>query len=450
MRQENLRQCLVYSVHNFNILPLTSHCNVNCLFCSHKQNPPGVESHFLSPLTWEEVEDLALCLSPEKKIVIGESATRIMEGEPLTHPRFLEILELLRRKYPATPLQITTNGTLLSSGMVKSLKSLEPIELNLSLNSASPVWRTRLMGDSLAAEALKSLSLMKEAGLNFHGSIVPLPWLTGGEDLAQTVDFLAGGGAQTVRLFIPGFTRWGQKSLKPPPGWEEALREYFKELRLRTTVPITLEPPGLEDLRAIIGGVISGSKGAKAGLRGGQEITSINGVPPFSRAEAFHSLSSPGKYLIGVRTAKNKAQEILYLELAKGEKSGLVMDYDLVHGIVSQISSALKRNRSSHPLILASQWGEPLLRAGLLKAGQENLLLRVLPVINGSFGGNIRSAGLLLVKDFSEALKGYLKKGGKADCVLLPAIAFDHRGRDLWGNSYLELREDFNLDVYLV
>lgn len=450
MRRESLRQCLVYSVYNYNILPLTSRCNVSCIFCSHKQNPPGIESFFLPPLTWEEVEDLTLCLTPEKKIVIGESASRIMEGEPLTHPRFLEIMELLRIKFPSTPLQLTTNGILLSSRLVKGLKALEPLEINLSLNSADSRRRADLMGNPLAGEVRRSLSLLREQGLTFHGSIVPLPWITGWEDLASTVEFLVEAGAQTIRVFIPGFTRWGLNIPQPPVAWEESIREYFLDLKTKNAVPITLEPPGLGDLRTVIGEVVPGSKGAQAGLKGGQEILSINGVTPFSRVEAFHSVSSPGKYLIEVSAGGNESGQIVDLELGKGEKSGLVMDYDLAPWVVKDIIATLRRCSSVYPLILASEWGEPLLKAGLLKGGREDLLTRVIPVVNVTFGGNIRSAGLLLVEDFSRALETYLDKGGQADCVLLPALAFDHRGRDLRGNSYYDLRAEYNLEVYLI
>ena len=69
-----------------NILPLTSYCNVRCVFCSHKQNPDGVLIHRLPSLPVAKVEELVQLLDPREKVVIGESATRLVEGEPFTHP----------------------------------------------------------------------------------------------------------------------------------------------------------------------------------------------------------------------------------------------------------------------------------------------------------------------------------------------------------------------------
>lgn len=99
-----------------NILPLTSACNVRCIFCSHRQNPPGVEAYRIPPQGRSEVERILPFMDPERPVVIGESATRIIEGEPFTHPAILEILELIRANLPGATIQITTNGSLSTAG----------------------------------------------------------------------------------------------------------------------------------------------------------------------------------------------------------------------------------------------------------------------------------------------------------------------------------------------
>ena len=93
--KKNIKRILYDSVYQYNILPLTSACNVSCTFCSHKQNPPEVEVYTIQPLTLFEIEELMVFLSPDRKIVIGESATRLIEGEPFTHPKFFTILKIL-------------------------------------------------------------------------------------------------------------------------------------------------------------------------------------------------------------------------------------------------------------------------------------------------------------------------------------------------------------------
>jgi len=95
-----LMQTLYHTVQVYNILPLTSVCNVRCLFCSHHQNPTAVRAVGVPPLPLHIVEDLLDFLDGKRKIVIGESASLIMEGEPFTHPHFFTCLDLIRKSFP--------------------------------------------------------------------------------------------------------------------------------------------------------------------------------------------------------------------------------------------------------------------------------------------------------------------------------------------------------------
>jgi MoaA/NifB/PqqE/SkfB family radical SAM enzyme len=126
------------SVSKENVLPLTSTCNLRCVFCSNRQNPRGVRVYAVPHLPLPLVKSLIPCLDPGRKIIIGEAATRINEGEPFTHPHIWQTLEAIRERYPQAMLQITTNGTLLDRVAVKRLAVMQPLEVNLSLNSATP------------------------------------------------------------------------------------------------------------------------------------------------------------------------------------------------------------------------------------------------------------------------------------------------------------------------
>lgn len=446
----SVRQLLAVSVSRYNVLPLTSLCNVSCLFCSHKQNMPGLETICIPPLSRIEFEHLVTLLDPGRKIVIGESATRVMEGEPFTHPQCLELLETLRKKFPQTPLQVTTNGTLLTRQALLRLKALEPLEINLSLNSASVRGRTLLMKDPKAMAAIRAVEYLSELGLIFHGSIVPLPWVTGWDDVYDTLRYLERGGACTIRVFIPGFTRFTKlqsqlpqqlqpPSLMPPPGWEEELVSFLQENKKGLKTPLTLEPPYLQDLTAEIAGVISGSPAAEAGLKRGQVIAAIDGEVPFSRVEAFYRLQEPGTRRLKVRSPEEGEEEIT-LSLGRQEKSGLVMDYDLSRQVVEKIAGSIRKKKGVTTLILSSEWGAPLLAEGLKRTAVQGSY-RVLTVKNRTFGGTIRSAGLLLVDDFRYGLNEYLQAEGEPGQVFLPALAFDYRGRDLAGRSYHEVSD---------
>ncbi|MDO9535634.1 MAG: radical SAM protein [Bacillota bacterium] len=193
------------AVSVYNVLPLTSTCNLNCIFCSHLQNPPGIRAYHFPPLPVDELKQLIPFLDGSRKIIIGESSTRLSEGEPLTHPRLLSVIGEIRRYYPDTPLQITTNGALLNRDLLQNLQSLsegqnegqhsfphkEPkLELVISLNSSSRHWRSEVMGDKSPWIALEAVKLCRELGIPFHGSIVALPHIYGWDSLKETLFFL--------------------------------------------------------------------------------------------------------------------------------------------------------------------------------------------------------------------------------------------------------------------
>ena len=157
---------IINTVYRTNILPVISQCNTSCVFCSHKQNPKEVEVYKLANLELCDFEEIIQFLSPDRKIIIGESATRIIEGEPLLHKNFIEIVELVRRKYPYTPIQITTNGILLNEKLVTRFVELGGIDLNVSVNCIQNDKRKEILG-------LKEVDDIKEKLLLLNDRIRP-------------------------------------------------------------------------------------------------------------------------------------------------------------------------------------------------------------------------------------------------------------------------------------
>ena len=149
-----LKFILLKTVQDDGILPITSVCNMACQFCSHRNNPPGLEVYRLGHLDLELIEELLQYLAPEGPVIIGESATRIIEGDPLTHPDFFRIIELLRQKFPRKEIRLTTNGSYLDREMVDFLAGRGPVELNISLNCSSPEERVFLMADRRPEQVL--------------------------------------------------------------------------------------------------------------------------------------------------------------------------------------------------------------------------------------------------------------------------------------------------------
>jgi pyruvate-formate lyase-activating enzyme len=413
-----------------NLLPITSACNVRCVFCSHRQNPPALEVFFLPHQPLAAIRERAAFLDPGKKIIIGESVTRIMEGEPLLNPEVLTILGWLRRRFRQTTIALTTNGTLLTPEMVSALAEIKPFEVTLSLNSATAEGRRLLMGDRHPEVALAAPYLLARAGIPFSGSIVAMPHLVGWEDVERTVRFLAQAGAETVRIFLPGYTRIAPPELRLPDGLWAELKRRVASWQKEVSTPLLVEPPGLTDLKAEIHGVLPGTPAAAAGLRPGEIVVRIAGEAVFSRVDAFRRLQAAG--LVTVETkAQGKARAVQVTKMP-GARSGLVFDYDLSPAAWEEFLRILKREQPKQVVVATSELAAPLVRAA---AAREDLPcpLTVLRVPSRFFGGNICCAGLLTVEDFQAAI-GALD----ADLFVLPGIAFDARGRDLTGRSYVE------------
>lgn len=442
-----MKEILYHTVHKHNILPLTSRCNTACIFCSNRQNPGQIEVVRIDPLSHDDIKDLSIFLSPDRKIVLGESATRIIEGEPFTHPNITETLSFIRSRFPNTPIQITTNGLLLNPERVRFLKTIAPLEINLSLNTISPKWRKTIMNDGNGAEIINPVRYFSKLGITYHGSIVAMPWLVGWAEIENTISFLNDSGATTVRVFMPGYTKFGPEKLIPPLNLELELREFIAHCRKKFQLPITLEPSGINDLDPITAGIIKGSPAYHAGIEPGDRITSINGKLPFSRAAAFKELIGPGSFIVEVQKMEAGTQKIL-LNLAPGEKSGLVMDFDLDEGLAQEL--ALQISKKKHTLLLSSNWGAPLINDGLAKLAIRRTCYEILSVENTTFGGNINCAGLLTINDFLKALKAGLTDNKLYDQILLPSIAFDHRGKDILGQHYSELTQEWGVDTKII
>ena len=84
---------LLETAYRDNILVLTTNCSTACIFCSHLQNPREVDAYYIDELTREQIETQIEFLDEGRKIIIGESATRICEGEPFLREDIIEILK---------------------------------------------------------------------------------------------------------------------------------------------------------------------------------------------------------------------------------------------------------------------------------------------------------------------------------------------------------------------
>ncbi|MHB1127466.1 MAG: radical SAM protein [Bacillota bacterium] len=436
---------LLQVVQRSNILPITSRCNVRCVFCSHRQNPPGVRVYEVPSLDLNQVDQLLNFLDAGQKIVIGESATTIKEGEPLTHPHIIEILGRVRGKFPTTPIELTTNGSLLTGDKIRRLADMAPLEVNLSLNSASGEGRQLLMQDSQAGTAIRAGEALAETGIPYHGSVVAMPWISGWTDLCQTLLYFDRAGARTVRVFLPGHTRLAPDSLRCPPDLRQRLSGFLQDLDGTLKVPITLEPPLLDNLRAEVEGVVTGSAAAKAGFFRGDIVQEVNGEPVKSRVHAYRliqRLANP-KVLVWRREETNA----LTISKKPGESSGLVLSFDLDPDVWEEAARQVLRYRAGRVLVLTSLLAADLIRQAQQAAPLPAEKVYIKKVTNSFFGGSIMAGGLLVTDDFRAAWLEWQQKhpGVRPDLILLPGLAFDPWGRDLQGIPYWQMEGEVPL-----
>jgi len=422
------------------ILPITSQCNVKCLFCSHRFNPPGVKTYSFFARSVSEIrEDVAL-VKRLKTITMGESVTTLIEGEPLCHPEFTAIMSLVRDHYPHALIRLTTNGVLLTESILQQLKELGSVELMLSLNSATTRGRAAL-GLSEADTLLSLLSRLADY-VPWHGSVVAMPHRVGLEDVAQTLEELCMAGARTVRVFVPGFTRLAPVDLVPSAEDMMQVKNLVQATQTRFATPILLEPDYINDLLPIVQGSMDNSPAREAGFVGGELVHAVNGERPRSRVHAFNLVEAAENPTI--RYKRGVGELVVTVAKARGEKSGLVMQYDMspleMDDLLTTVEEAVFLKKKV--LVLASVLGH-----GVVWQVLQGTAARIEKVESRFFGGNIATAGLLTVEDFAHVLER--ERRMDSALVVLPHKAFDLRGRDLNGRSYLTL-QDFGCRVVLV
>ncbi|MBF7083146.1 DUF512 domain-containing protein [Desulfallas sp. Bu1-1] len=449
MRMQNFVESLIYwSAGHGNILPLTSRCNVSCIFCSNRLNPEGVEVFNIKPRTPDQVRQTVEFLDPLRPVVIGESVTRINEGEPFSHPQIEEILISIRKALPRTPIRITTNGSLLDHRRVSLLQSLAPVTVYLSLNSANAAVRRQIMSDSRASYAVSAASLLGRHGFDWHGSVVAMPHLTGWDDLRDTILYLARCNAKTIRVFWPGYTCLAPPELRFPSSMPESLRDFIGEIKVSTPVPVTMEPPLINDLRSEVAGVIKGSPAHRAGVRQGDIIRAVNGAAPFSRVHAYQLTRNTADPQLTITSSGAVTKTVLLRKKAR-ESSGLVMEYDIDPSTVRQIERAVTVSGANRVLLLTSVLARNIINNALLRLKSRHFVT-VIPVSNKLFGGSINTAGLLVVDDMVAAMQDFFAQFHRPDLVLLPRAPFDHRGRDLTGKSWREIEQHLGLPVQVI
>jgi NifB/MoaA-like Fe-S oxidoreductase len=447
--QKNKKVYYLYkSVQEDNILPITSKCNLSCIFCSHKQNPPGVETIRFGDLSLKKIDDLISYLDPNKPIIIGESATKIIEGEPLVHPEFKKVLTKIRDQYSETKIKITTNADQLDKEMLQFFEDLNNIILNISINYIDPELRKTVMGVNCKGDISKTLTGINKFDIDYHFSMVALPNLFGRDKIKNELKEMVKYNPLSIRVFMPGYTEYTTEKLKFD--FDETydnLRKLVHDLNLEQEIPIVIEPPKLENLKKNIIGIIRNSPADKAGIKYLDEIIKINKKKVVSRVEAFNLIKKSKNTTL---TIKRNNKLINKNVIKKSEQdSGLILNYDLSQKKIKNIKRIILENKNKDILFLTSELGYNLINYiinyHLEFENQSNI--KVDRVINIFMNGSIISAGLLTNQD----INNYLNNSDNLipELLILPSVMYDIFNNDLCGFSYKNIEKEYKLAIEL-
>jgi organic radical activating enzyme len=460
------------------LLQASSGCDLDCIFC---YNQAGFRS-----LAWAKHishEDEMHELETRLKYYNPAAARGVFPtfGNPcefMTDPNALDLLTKLRGKTPA-PFRICTNGTRLEEDLIARLAELSPIHLDISLNSASPERRSMLMRDDRPETAIASLGLLRKHGISYCVTVVvwPLPSLQAAlDDLEQTAAFATANSACLLQINLPGFTKL--QFAEPPFDSDEVWRstvERVQELREQIACPIVIKPSLYEEnmtrckknLAEIIG-TVEGSPAALSGLRNGDFLRKINGVPVRDRAQARDLLSiiannGGGNVSLVVKRSgreleleMNPANYIYPFNRHSVAHFGAVfMGSGFRESCLERMREILLKHKPREALLLSSHLVRPTLEQMLAENPfyvPEGTQLRIEVPENSSFGGNIIMGDLLLVQDFIDCIQRYLNTASRPDLILIPSSPFYSSGwkRDLSGRPYLDIERQVAIPVSLI
>lgn len=302
------------------------------------------------------------------------------------------------------------------------------------------------MGDKNPGIVFNGLELLKEKDITINGSIVAMPHLNGWKYLSRTIERLKSYKVETIRIFMPGFTKWTddclQFSIKKMYARLNRLVNNYKS----SDVPILLEPPTIHDLTCRIKGIIGGTPADMSPLSTGDIITSVNGNNILSRVDGFNRIKNYTNPSI-----EYKHNNYLYNIIIKknsGDRSGIVMDYDIEPVLINKLDNILNDNNNREICIITSILARDIMKQVLRLLDRNNKKkIDLLAVKNNYFGGSIVCAGLLVNDDIVRVIAS---KSKKYELILLPGIIYDIFGNDLTGKSYKELEKKLNVQVEIV
>lgn len=457
-----------------------SRCNVDCLFCYIKGNPPELALAAPRRKADEELAEMMTRLryfSPGSGRALFPTLGEIYEA--LAHPHIMPVLRALREK-TSQVFRISTSGRVLTPEFVAQLAELKPLYLYFSLPTATPQRLRQLMRTPEPEVHLEALPLLQQHRIPYALVIVPWPLDSVDAmlaDLEATIDYVDRYEPHLIEVHLPGYTRYfSSEELFDRDATWSAIVARVRALRQATTAPIVVMPSLYEENRyeeernvPRVIGLVQNSPAARAGLKRGDEITAINAVAVRNRPQARDLLArlqrhQRGEAMLRVRrdghelplTVRLDAFAYPYSQEVDRHLGVIMLGTGFRSSHIEQLREIIHRYGARHVLFLSSQLVKPhfqqaLKETGLLDTSAVRLDIEV--PANRFFGGNIILGDLLVVQDFIDCIREYLDKGNpRPDLVVIPSSPFNLGAwkRDLTGRVYLDIEREVGIPVELL
>jgi len=331
--------------------------------------------------------------------------------------------------------------------------------------------------------AIESIPLLRDRGIPFVGSIVTTPSLTL-DDIAETARYYDRHSALIIRLSLPGYTRFHSPTARfdTDHWWGEVVR-LGHTLRAELSTPVLIQPSLYWDreISGRIDGVYGNSPAERAGLRTGDLILAIDGLPIFSKAEIMSAFgeakSGPHQWKIKYRRGGEEFTAELSGDLRPDDdyypykprgyrvemvsRDGPCLGIHVAQGFRLEYLRFLKKCVSRHPgtrrlLVFTTPLVKPHLLQALDLVGDipecrlENIETRITIAPQKHWGGNIMIGDLSVAPDYVDHLNSLQECGYRPDLVIIPNSFVNSWGIDVSGTSYTEIERRTGIPVELL
>jgi wyosine [tRNA(Phe)-imidazoG37] synthetase (radical SAM superfamily) len=461
---------ILYSEAEQNVLPLSSLCHNGCVFCSHKNIGPAdyLYRFYDYKRQLSEVIEHIDFLDPSKKVFIGESATKIFEGEPFLFRGILEVLRAVRRRVKKAAISITTSGGFIPAAFFEIAEEMAPLEINFSLNSYNESVRNKIVLDGKTKEAFENFEKLCACagGVKLSVSLMALnASLTPADVLLEDIGKIRRmANISVIKIYLPRFS--GAQ-------FHNFFEDYDEFERYCLTVknslaginenadapPVILEPapPDFDGGDILVHSVIPGSKAALKNVAPEDKIKAVNGEAPLSKTHAYRLITSPKKdpAVTVEPAAGGPARDIVFpgYNREKDGACGMVFAADIPGESIERLIAINKELETlgEKGIIVTTRLSKAYMRNILEKFNISALSEAAFE--NFSFGGNIDCVGLLTLEDIRANMRSaFFEKFGGIVCkaIVLSSLMFDHLGRDLNGENTADFTCGTDFNVFIV